>query len=208
MGEDFKITQDMMKNADTYIPLTLKALIADTMARECVRHTYMVKPYSESPEYTEEYGVPPQYCESAEAKARVMMAVLCVYYLHIWDDEHALTCTPEEYDGWAGAHILNQIERFKAGECREKAFDLLSDLRETEKYLNSAIYGVLRELNAPVKRFMEALGYMGSAEGVQAALDMIRESADSIEKERERQEEIIHGDLEATEAGEQDAAGD
>ena len=208
MGEDFKITQDMMKNADTYIPLTLKALIADTMARECVRHTYMVKPYSKKPEYTEEYGVPPQYCESAEAKARVMMAVLCVYYLHIWDDEHALTCTPEEYDGWAGAHILNQIERFKAGEYREKAFDLLSDLRETEKYLNSAIYGVLRELNDPVKRFMEALGYMGSAEGVQAALDMIRESADGIEKERERQEEIIHGDLEATEAGEQDAAGD
>jgi hypothetical protein len=208
MGEDFKITQDMMKNADTYIPLTLKALIADTMARECVRHTYMVKPYGEKPEYKDEYGVPPQYCENAEAKARVMMAVLCVYYLHIWNDEHALTCTPEEYDGWAGAHILNQIERYKAGEYREKAFDLLSDLRETEKYLNSAIYGVLRELNDPVKRFMEALGYLGSAEGVQDALDMIRESADGIEKERERQEEIIHGDLEDTEAGEQDAAGD
>lgn len=208
MGEDFKITQDMMKNADTYIPVTLKTVIANTMARTCVQHTYMVKPYNEKPEYKEEYGVSPQYCESAGEKAKVMMAVLCVYYLHIWGDDHALTCTPEEYDGWAGAHILNQIERYKAGEYREKAFDLLSDLRETEKYLNSAIYGVLRELNDPVKRFMEALGYMGSAEGVQDALDMIRESADGIEKERERQEEIIHGDLEATEAGEQDAAGD
>lgn len=208
MENRFEITKDMMKNADTYIPLTLKALIADTMARACVRPAYTVKPYGEQPAYDNAYGVAPQYCESAAEKAKVMMAVLCVYYLHIWDDEHALTCTPEEYDEWAGAHILNQIERYKAGEYREKAFDLLSDLRETEKYLNSAVYGLLREMNDPVKRFMEALGYLGSAEGVQQAMDLIRESADGIEKERERQEEIIHGDLEATEAGEQNAAGD
>lgn len=203
MGETFKITHDMMRQADTYIPIAEKELIAATVARGCVKPTQMIHAYDEKDEdyFNGEYALSPAWCESPSSKARVMMTILNSYYLHIWDDKHALLCGTDEYDQYAGAHILNQIERYKTGEFREKAFDLMADYREMEKYLNSAIYSVLRELNDPVRRFLEAMGTMGSQDGIQAALDSIQQSQAGIAKEQERQEAIIHG-----EDGEQDGA--
>ena len=195
MGEAFKITHDMMAKADTYIPVAEKELIAATAARACIKRTNQIHAYDEKDEtfFNGEYALAPMYCESPSSKARILLTVLNVYYLHIWDDKHKLMCDTDEFDEFSKAHILNQIERYKAGEYREKAFDLTADYRETEKYLNSAIYSVLREMNDPVRRFMEAVGTMGSQEYVQAALDNIQQSKDGIEKEKKRQEAIMHG---------------
>ena len=200
MGEKIKITQETMANADTYITIATKELIASTMARACVKPTYMIHGFEEKDEtyYDGAYGLAPSYAESPSSKARVMMTILNVYYLHIWEDDRPLMCSPDEYDECAGAHILNQIERMKSGEYREKAFDILADYREMEKYLNSAIYGVLREMNDPVKRFMESIGTIGSIDGIQAALDSIQESKEGIAAENERQERIIHGEDEGS----------
>ena len=200
MGEKFKITQETMASADTYITIATKELIASTMARACVKPTYMIHSFEEKDEtyYDGAYGLAPAYGESPSSKARVMMTILNVYYLHIWQDDRPLMCSQDEYDACDGAHILNQIERMKSGEYREKAFDILADYREMEKYLNSAIYSVLRELNDPVKRFMEAIGAIGSIDGIQAALDSIQESKEGIAAENERQERIIHGEDEGS----------
>lgn len=203
MGETFKITHDMMQKADTYIPIAEKELIAATVARACVKRTNQIHAYDEKDEdfFDGDYALSPAWCESPSSKARILMTILNSYYLHIWDDKHELMCSTDEYDLYAEAHILNQIERYKTGEFREKAFDMMADYREMEKYLNSAIYSVLRELNDPVKRFLEAMGTMGSQEGIQAALDSIQQSQAEIAKEKDRQEAIIHG-----EDGEQDGA--
>lgn len=194
MGEAFKITHDMMAKADTYIPVAEKELIAATVARACIKRTNQIHAYDEKDEtfFNGEYALAPMYCESPSSKARILMTVLCVYYLHVWDDKHKLMCDTDEFDEFSKAHILNQIERYKAGEYREKAFDLTADYREMEKYLNSAIYSVIREMNDPVRRFLEAVGTMGSQEGIQAAMDSIQQSRDGIEKEKKRQEEMIH----------------
>lgn len=194
MGEDCKITQEIMRGANTYIPIAMKELIASDLARACIKGTYMVRPHEETAEFNSEYGLSPVYCESASTKARILMTILMSLYLKVWGEDAEFLCDPEEYDKWAGAHVLNQIERFKSGELREKAFDLLADYREMEKYLNSAIYAVLRELNDPAKRFMEAIGQIGSMEGIQAALDSIKESQEGIDAENARQEQIIHGE--------------
>lgn len=201
MADEFKITEATMAQADTYIPLVMKEAIANDMARACVKRTDLIRPFGDKAETDGEYGVSPVYCESPGSKARVMMTVLMVLYLHIWDEDTPYLCEVSAYDQWAGAHVLNQLERFKAGAHREKAFDILADYREMEKCLNSAIYAVLRELNDPVKRFMEALGTMASAEGIQSAIETIREAEAGIEAERKRQEGIIHGE-EAEERGE------
>lgn len=195
MGEKFKITHEMMVKADTYIPVATKELIASTVARACVKPTCMIHGYDEKDEayYNGEWGLTPVYCESASSKARIMMTVLCVYYLHAWGDDSKLMCSPEEYDAMASAHILNQIERYKSGEFREKAFDLLSDYREMEKYMNSAIYAVLREMNDSPKRIMEALGNTATPEGLAQTLESIKVTEEAIEQENERQEAIIHG---------------
>lgn len=191
MGENYKITQEVMEKAQTYIPIAMKELIASDLARDCIKETQMIRPHdAEEPEESE-FGLRPVYGESPSTKARIMMTILMSMYLKVWDDDAPFLCAAEEYDKWAGAHVLNQIERFKSGEYREKAFDLIADYREMERYLNSAIYSVLRELNDPVKRFMEAMGEIGSAEGIQKALDTIESAYQGIEQERQHQEEII-----------------
>ena len=194
MENEFRITDATMAQADTYIPLTMKEMIANDMARACVKRTDLIHPFGDKAENSGEYGVSPVYCESPSSKARVMMTVMMVMYMHIWGEDTPYLCEVSAYDQWAGAHVLNQLERFKAGPYREKAFDILADYREMEKCLNSAIYAVLRELNDPVKRFMEALGTMASAEGIQSAIETIKEAEAGMEAERQRQERIIHGE--------------
>ena len=90
--------------------------------------------------------------------------------------------------------MLNQLERFKAGEYREKAFDLLADYKEMEKYLNSAIYAVLREMNDPVQRTIKVLSHFASAENIEDAKNKVGALQAAIEKEKERQERIMRGE--------------
>jgi|GEM_PF-1988803 len=191
MGEKFKITPEIMKNANTYISIGMKELIASDLARACVKETYKIKNHEDNSQYQSDYGLSPMYCESPSSKARVMMTVLMSFYLNLWGDDKAFLCDISEYDDLASAHVLNQIERFKSGEYREKAFDLLADYKETEKYLNSAIYSVLRELNDPAKRIMDALGNMASAEMMQNTLNQIQEYQAGIKEEIEKQRTIM-----------------
>ena len=194
MADEFKITKEIMDKADTYIPIAVKEIISSDMARACVKETYMIRAHDEKPQYEGVYGLAPTYCESPSSKARVMMTVLLALYLHVWSDDTPLLCDISQYDQWAEAHVLNQLERFKAGEYREKAFDILADYREMERYLNSAIYSVLRELNDPVKRFLESLGEMSTPEGMQNAIDSIKQAQEQVNAEIARQESIIHGE--------------
>lgn len=195
MENRFELTKEIMGKAETYVPIAMKEMIASDSARACIKPTNLIHPHDMSAtELT--YGLQPVYCESPSAKARIMMTILMVFYLKEWDDSHQLMSDAEEYDKIASSHIINQIERYKSGEYREKAFDILSDFKETERYLNSAIYSVLRELNDPVKRFMEAMGDISSYEGIQRTLDSIKQSQEKIEEERERQEQIINGEEE------------
>ncbi len=191
MGEKFKITPEIMKNANTYISIGMKELIASDLARACVKETYKIKNHEDNSQYQSDYGLSPMYCESPSSKARVMMTVLMSFYLNLWGDDKAFLCDISEYDDLASAHVLNQIERFKSGEYREKAFDLLADYKETEKYLNSAIYSVLRELNDPAKRILDALGNMASAEMMQNTLNQIQEYQAGIKEEIEKQRTIM-----------------
>lgn len=201
MENKFEITKEIMANADTYMPLALKELISISKARECVKETNYIQPMGVDTQFKGEYGMGPMYCESPSTKARILMTCLMVFYLKVWPDSTDMICSLDDYDAWSKAHVLNQIERFKSTEYREKAFDIISDYREMERHLNSAIYSVLRELNDPVKRFMEAFGTMGSIEGIQEAVKSIEESKDGIEAERERQESIINGEGGDADAG-------
>lgn len=194
MADEFRITESMMADADTYLSPAMKEAIADNVARECIRPVYTIHPFGEKEDRKGEYGVSPVFCESAMNKSRVLMSVLMIHYLHAWSDGRGYLCDFDDYDFCAQSHVLNQLERFKAGKFREKAFDLLSDYKETEKYLNGAIYAVLREMNDPVRRFVEALGTMASAEWMESMKESIRDSAEGIEREKERQERIIRGE--------------
>ena len=202
MADEFKLTKEIMENADTYIPVITKELLANVIARSCVQTTDLIRPMGDKPEGDDILQVEPVYCESVSTKARYLMTILLTYYLKIRDESAWLLCEIDEYDNWAGAHIINQIERFKAGDYREKAFDILTDYREMEKYINAAIYAVLKEMNDPAKRAFQMIQSAFSADTINEAVEQMREYSEKLEEEKERQEKIVHG-----EAGEENADG-
>lgn len=195
MENRFEVTREMMEKAKTYIPIAMKEMIASDVARGCIKQTKLIRNHEEAKQEQDDmYELSPVYCESSSTKARILMTILMVFYLEAWGDDSPMLCSVEDYDKVASAHVLNQIERFKTTDLREKAFDLLGDYREMEKYLNSAIYSVLREMNDPVTRFMRAMGEIGSVEGINNALEAIKEAQDGIIKEGQRQVRIIRGE--------------
>jgi hypothetical protein len=197
MANRFEVTKEMMENADSYMPIVMKEGISASVARACVRDTGDIHPLLSKEEDENDYNVPPMYGEDTGAKARIMLTILMSYYLKVWDRDKSFMCEDGEYDAVMESHIMNQIERFKATDCREKAFDILSDYKELEKYVNCAIYSVLREKNDPVRRLMEALGAVGSAESLSEILEKIKGLQDEISEENARQERIIDGEDDA-----------
>ena len=195
MADEFKLTKEIMEKAHTYIPVSTKEAIANVIARACVKGSDGINFLSRANEPQDplaENNI--VYGENTGVKARFMMGILLSYYLDVRGEEDDLLCEIEEYDKWAGAHIINQIERYKSGEYREKAFDILTDYRETEKYINTAIYTVLREMNDPVKRIMEVVQTVFNADSMQNAVEEAKELKEQIEEEKERQERIIRGE--------------
>lgn len=197
MANRFEITKEMMENADSYMPIVMKEGISASVARACVRDTADIHPLLSKQEDENDYNVPPMYGEDTGAKARIMLTILMSYYLKVWDRDKSFMCEDGEYDAVMESHIMNQIERFKATDCREKAFDILSDYKELEKYVNCAIYSVLREKNDTVRRLMEALGAVGAADNLSEILEKIKGLQDEISEENARQERIIDGEDDA-----------
>lgn len=197
MANRFEVTKEMMENADSYMPIVMKEGISASVARACVRDTADIHPLLSKEEDENDYNVPPMYGEDTGAKARIMLTILMSYYLKVWDRDKSFMCEDGEYDAVMESHIMNQIERFKATDLREKAFDILSDYKELEKYVNCAIYSVLREKNDPVLRMMEALGAVGAADNLSEILEKIKGLQDEISEENARQERIIDGEDDA-----------
>ena len=192
-NRQFQVTNEIMANAKCYMPVLTKEVIAQDVARACIKETSTIG--EQTDDLDAGFAMPPVYCESPSSKSRVMMAILLSYYLGVVDSNEKLMLNLETFDGWAGAHVLNQIERFKATEHREKAFNLLSDYREMERYLNSAIYSVLREMNDPVKRFLSTLSLMGTDEQIKKTTELAKKTASEILEEQKRQDKIVNGEI-------------
>ena len=77
-----------------------------------------------------------------------------------------------------------------------------------ERYLNSAIYSVLREMNDPAKRILSALGEMGSADAIQGVIEELQKTQDGLKEEIKRQDEIVHGADGNGEDGEDNGGGE
>lgn len=201
MKTRFEVTEEIMEKASTYIPVMLKEAVAASYAYACVRETRDIWNFAKvlneeteqfDPTEQDLFGIPPTYCENTQMKSRVLMGVMLTSYLHIKASTDDILCSIDEYDGWAGAHIMNQIERFKTNpKFKSKAFDILSDYKDMERRLNAAIYAVCKDLNDPCSRMIKALSYLSSEEAIENASNIIRESMEGMKAEKEKQDNII-----------------
>ena len=208
MDNRFEITEEMMRNAESYLPLNAKEYIIRAAAPGCVKRVFdfRYKPLEDGgyeAEYlTEKDDLPttmPMYGEDTSYKNSVVMGTVLRFYLGI-DIGPSINLDAETYDLYAGSHIMNQIERFKANpELKSKAFDMLADIRDFEKRLNCAVYSLLQLKNDVGGRVLNALGVMMSQEALEEVIRATNDAQQGIAAEKQRQDEFI----ESLEAGEE-----
>lgn len=196
----FELTEDMMRKAESYLSLHAKETIVRTVLPGCVKRIFDYD-YQKDEYKTAADDLPttmPMYGEDTEFKSRVVLGTVLHYYLGL-DIGETLSIDTELYDNYAGSHIMNQIERFKANpEFKSKAFDMLADIRDFEKRLNCAVYSLLQLKNDVGGRVLNALGVMMSQEALENVIRATNEAQQGIAEERERQDEFIES-LEASE---------
>lgn len=165
-----KMNAKWLAEARTYMPLMKKTEIASRCAERCLEEVRITTEGRSAGE------TPPMYRESTQKKARYLMGILLRWYLKrdfdgAEGDEWLMSA--DDYDRWAGDHLMHQIERMKAegGESRNRAFDLIGDFREMEKRLNSEIYADLQIMNDPVARLAMAMASSMTPEAVQRMTD-------------------------------------
>lgn len=196
MGNRFEITDEMMRNAKSYIPLNAKEYIAHTSAPGCIKRIFDYDfKRGENGGYLEEKDdlptTMPIYGEDTAYRSRIVMGTVMRFYFDI-DIGPNINIPTEDYDMYAGSHVMNQIERFKANpELKSKAFDMLTDIRDFERRLNCAIYSLLQLKNDVGSRVMTALGAMMSQESLENIIKTVNTGEQGILAEKTKQDQFI-----------------
>lgn len=187
--EYFELTKDMMAKAKTYMPIEYKETLARAVAFRCVKPMVRLKwdgiHLSErepgEPVKDEPTSLPDLMEEDVALKMCLLQNVLLSYYFDIEMDEEADPYA--QYDLYAGGHLMNQIERFKADrDVKNKAFDLMEDWREFKKMVDTIIYNYKMNANDPLKRFDAMLTVFSSPENIQALANELQKSTDEVEE--------------------------
>lgn len=185
MDKQFTLTAQIIRAADTYIPITKKAAIAQIIANASI----------EKVEIKDAGGnVPPRYIENSYTKNLCLMGILLKLYLHLSyvQDEKSLMVDAVDYDKYAGAHIINQLERMKGDmDVRNAVFDLLSDYRELEKRVNAEIFTRLSAQNDDVARLQLLLSGLPLPEDAKKMVSEIGELQEEIDKQRKIHKSIV-----------------
>jgi hypothetical protein len=186
--EYFELTRDMMANAKTYMPLQTKKELAETIAHGCVRPMDRLKwdgihlsPRTDKDEgKNDPTALPDLMEEDISLKMCMLQNVLLSWYFDVEMDETKMGY--DQYDYYAGGHLLNQIERFKSDrELKNAAFDLTEDFREFRKMVDTIIYNYKTNANDPLKRFDAMLTVFASPENIQEMVTALQKAGDEME---------------------------
>lgn len=174
-----EITNQMLLDAKTYLPLAEKIAFVEKAAARCQN---LVRITGESE--TQTNALPSMHMENTERKMRYMMYALLHYYLGIEEldtEADGMLLSMGEYDEYAKDHPLNQIERKKQNaEVREVCFDLMHDYRVLEKMLNAEVYGMLQVQNDPVSRWLSYQQNTMTPEYMQALAGELKDTQDQF----------------------------
>ena len=189
---DYKITEEDIRNASTYVPIGEKTKFVDYLGdNRCFQVLSIM--------YGEE-AMPPMYRENHELKSRYMLTALLKMYLHkdvetVEGDEWLMP--RDEYDRWCENHVFNTIERFKSNQVlRDKVFNLLYDYKDLEKRVNLELYGQLNVMNDVILRTVQKLGEQTTPETMKQlsdTLNMLKDAEQQFQDELSRRNAIIDG---------------
>ena len=171
------LTSELLMSANDYEPLSVKALYAEAIAKECVRPT--------EPDETKEKAngfatAPDQAEENLVIKKMRMLEFFLEKYLKVKKGEKM---SLELYDLYASSHIFNQLERMKKGsdnELKDKIFDIQSDYADFEKMVNTEIFNLKQKKNDSLDRFMASISMVSDPENIQALSQKLTETATKL----------------------------
>lgn len=171
----------MMKNAKVYMPLATKSLYAKTIAAEVIGE---IQTAEQNKKGEEILALPHLRFEDIVLKKQRIMEVLLGYYfgINVFKDANGgdRAFGEEEYDEYGGSHIFNQIERFKHGDLKDIAFDLLYDFKEFRKMLDFEI-SVRKEVNNDtLARFMAGIQAMSNPENIKELMGQLKSESQTL----------------------------
>lgn len=172
----FKVTKEMLKNAITYMPLSIKKDVSKQIAELCLVDidTDEQNKIGESL-----ISLPHLKGEDLALKSILMLNTLIGFYfdqdLPETDENGEELDSFKKYDEYAGGHLLNQIERFKSDpEVKDIVFDLMSDYKEFKKMVDTELYNMKANANDPIPRFSAAVAVLGAPETMATIVEEIK----------------------------------
>jgi hypothetical protein len=185
----FKVTEDLVRNANDYIPLSRKLAIAKVIAPKCIEKSKTAEQNQKGLEFL---ALPTLWVDDLETKSLYTMSVLLTEYLKVDLPEDF---TDAIYDEYASTHILNQLERFKSVlSLKDKVFDLLNDFRDFKKLLDTEIFNEKEVRNDPVARMSAAISIVSNPESIKKMQSELEKTVSDYEiAQKEAREKLEAG---------------
>ena len=92
----------------------------------------------------------------------------------------------DEYDKWAGSHVMNQMERWKRAKntVSNKVYDIMYDFKAFENMLLGAIRDEIDARNDPALRMMQMMDAQTSPETLRETLKVMQEAGEYLEERK------------------------
>ena len=193
----FIITKEMVLKAVTYMPLQVKIELAEQYAELCLKDVDI----AEQNEIGQSIiALPHLKGEDLALKNIMLLHGLLTFYFGVEMPDLSTVNPYEMYDYYAGAHLLNQIERFKAdAETKDIVFDLLADYKEFKKIVDTELYNQKANVNDLVPRLAATIAVFNKPETVTQIVEELKEIGASTTKELEKRKKALAEALEKKE---------
>ena len=184
------ITEEIILNATTYLPIETKSVMAREFAKECVSEVQVSIDENDSTSV-----LPPRYQENPMLKSLYGMMTLLDQYLHliVRDENGDATLNVEEFDEWGKSCVMNQLDRMKSSknvEVRNRVYDILDDYREFYRMLGVEISALVANKNDFLSRFLQYFSMSITPDMFKDAFANLADSLNDIKEQAEKEKDM------------------
>ena len=184
------ITEEIILNATTYLPIETKSVMAREFAKDCVSEVQVSIEENDSTSV-----LPPRYQENPMLKSLYGMMTLLDQYLHliVRDENGDATLDVEEFDEWGKSCVMNQLDRMKSSknvEVRNRVYDILDDYREFYRMLGVEISALVANKNDFLSRFLQYFSMSITPDMFKDAFANLADSLNDIKEQAEKEKDM------------------
>lgn len=146
--EAFEITDELMEQADTYIPYMYKSILIKDIAERCLKDVFIKK---------DKEIINVVKGEDLISKNVFLLSTLLGMYFHIDIPEEEYKENPYAvYDYYASKNPIGQLEKYrKNGKYADKAYLILNDYKELKRLVDTEIYNLRNAYNDMLYRLRD-----------------------------------------------------